>query len=421
MKKILILLLVFAAVFVFFTACANNNADSADIFDTITDAALDAMSESNLATNDNSQINSETANSDMMENTLAPEFDITAFGDIEINGEYFVPTSSMPDMTNFLEDVRYIYYKEMVVAAYKFKDESNYQGQGAMEFFNTTTGESLHIEPFEYPIVLDSLKYDKNTDSISLWTQDRVVHYIGFDSVNVNAVVVELPDYLKNVDLSNPTYSYDGLPFAGENAWWGATFEDGLALQPAEGNPSEDIFIPSTWLMDNMYFSEDTPPEFRVASFNNVQIINDGRFVVCAIAVPGSQTGHVGLYTLNTQTLEENFYFDIFVGMFADYSIINDDTIMVTGYDSGTKINVEEGTTETFLIPEETNRATYNYKDYFVSSLSDNGKIIHAGDENAPIATTSNEKTFIHQAIENYLVLVNYSDDYGVKTVLIKS
>ncbi len=418
MKKILVLLLLVAAVFVVFTACKSNNDDSVDLFGAITDAVSDTVIEENSATNNNS--NSGSTNFETSENAPAPEFDMTAFGDIEINGEYFVPTSSMPDIMSALEDVRYIYYNEMVVAAYKFANGSNYQGQGALELFNTMTGESIYLQQFDHPVVLDSLSYDKNADSISLWTEDRFMHYFGFDGVNINTIVLELPEYLKNVDLSNPTYSYDGLPFAGENAWWGATFEDGLALQPAEGNPSEDIFIPSTWLMDNMEFSQETPPEFRIASFDNVKITNEGEFVVCAIAVPGSQTGHVGLYTLNTQTLEEHFYLDIFEGMFADYRVV-DDIIMVTAYDTVTKINLADGTKETYSIPEETNKATYNYEDFYVASISDSGKTIHSGDVNAPIATTNNDRTFIHQAIENYLVLVNYSDDYGVKTVLIQS
>ncbi len=418
MKKLLTLLLTVTAVFIFLTACTNNNANNDNLAQAITDAFSDTDIKDNSAENNNST--SDTESFEVSENTQAPEFDITAFGDIEINGEYFVPISSIPDMMSILEDVRYIYYNRMVVAVYKFAYESNYQGQGAVEFFNTTTGESLYLEQFDHPIVIDSLRYDKNADSISFWTEDRFVHYFGFDSVNINSVVLELPEYLKNVDVSNPTYSYDGLPFAGENAWWGATFEDGLALQPAEGNSSEAIFIPSTWLMDNIEFSQDAPPEFRVANFDNVKITNEGKFVVCDIAVPGSQTGHVGLYTLNTQTLEEHFYLDIFEGMFADYQVL-EDTVMVTGYDTVTKINLEDGTKETFSIPEEINKATYNYKDFYVISISDNGKIIHTGDVNAPIATTSNELTFIHQVIENYLVLINYSDNYGVKTILIES
>ncbi len=418
MKKILIYLLAFSAVFIFLTACTNNNTNSDNLAQAITDGFSDTGLQDEAAANSNNN-SGDTESSQVPENTPVPEFDMTAFGDIEINGEYFVPTSSMPDMMSSLKDVRYIYYSEMVVAVYKFADESNYQGQGAVEFFNTTTGQSLYLEQFDNPVVIDSLRYEKSTDSISFWTEDRFMHYFGFDSVNINTVVLELPEYLKNVDLSNPTYSYDGSPFAGENAWWGATFEDGLALQPAEGNPSESIFIPSTWLMDNMSFAEETPPEFRLASFGNVQITNEGEFVVCAIAVPGSQTGHVGIYTLNTKTLKEHFYLDVFEGMSADYRVL-DDTIMVTGYDTVTKINIADGTRETFSIPEETGKATYNYEDFYVASLSDGGKIIHAGDINAPIAITSSERTFIHQAIENYLVLINYSDDYGIKTVLIK-
>ncbi len=415
MKKLFIFLFTVSVAFVLFTSCADNNADSVDLFDAITEAALDSVSEEDSATNNS---DSGTANTEVSENTHIPAFDMTAFGDIAISGEFFVPNPVEPDMMSFLEDVRYIYYNEMVVAAYKFADDSPYKG--AVEFFNTTTGESLYVEQFDYPVVIDSLRYDKISESISLWTEDRFIHFFGFDGVNVNTVVLELPPYLKNVDLSNHAYSYDGLPFAGENAWWGATFEDGLALQPAEGNPGEEIFIPSTWAMENVSFEKDTPPEFRVAYFSDIEITDEGRFVVCSIVKPGSQTGHVGLYTLNTQTLEEHFYLDVFEGMFADYCVI-EDTIMVTGYDTVTKINIADGTRENYSIPEETNKATHNYKDFYVESLSDSGKIIHAGDMNTPIATTSNERTFIHQVIENYLVLINYSDEYGVSTVLIKS
>ncbi len=420
MKKTLILLLITIIAFVFFTACGNSNDDT--LAGAITDAASNVASEVNPVINDDSSVNDNSVNdmpsSEISQSTDAVEFDIKAFGDIEINGEYFVPTSSEPNLMHLLYDVRYIYYNEIIVAAYEFEDESAYQG--AVEFFNPSNGQSIYWQEFEYPIVLDSVRYDKNTDSVSLWTNDRFMYYFEFDGISIHKEVFELPNYLKNVDTSNPFYSYDGVPFAKETAWWGATFEDGLALIPHEGNPSEQIFIPSTWLMDNVGFSEDTPEEFRVAVFDNVQIIDEGRVVVCAIAVPGSQTAHVGLYTLNTQTLEEQFYFDIFEGMFADYRIIDDNTIMVTGYDSCTKINIKEGTTETLSIPEENNRATYNFEEFFIASFSDSGKIIHTGDVNVPIATTSNERTFIHQAIENYLVLINYSDDYGIKTVLIK-
>ncbi len=417
MKKIFVFWLIITMIFVLFTACGTSNDDSDTLAGAITDAISNVTEEANTGTNDDNSDN-DTQSSEISESIVAPEFDMTAFEDVEINGEYFVPTPSQPDLMHLLNDVRYIYYNEIVVAAYKFEFENSYQG--AVEFFDPSNGESLYWQEFEYPIVLDSMRYDKNTDSISLWTEDRFMHYFNFDGTNINKEVFELPSYLKNVDTSNPTYSYDGVPFAGETAWWGATFEDGLALLPQEGNPNEEIFIPSTWLMDNVGFSEDTPEEFRVAFFDNVRIIDEGRVVVCAITVPGSQTAHVGLYTLNTQTLEERFYFDIFEGMFADYSITDDNTIMVTGYDSCTKIDIKEGTTETISIPEENNRATYNYEEFFIMSLSDSGKIIYKGDVNAPIATTNNEKTFIHQAIENYLVLINYSDDYGIKTVLIK-
>ncbi len=418
MKKSYAWVVILATVFVFFTACGNNSDDNSDdLAGAITDALSDVTSEVGLVADDDSS-NIDAPSSEIQESSSVPEFDMTAFGDIEITGEYFVPTSSQPDLMQSLKDVRYIYYNEMIVAAYKFDSENPYQS--AVEFFDPSNGESLYWQQFEYPIVLDGMRYEMNTDSVSLWTEDRFMHYYNFDGANINTSSFELPSYLKNVDTTNPFYSYDGLPFAEENAWWGATFEDGLALIPQEGNPSEDIFIPSMWLIFNVGFSDDTPEEFRVAFFDDVQIIDEGRFVVCAIAVPGSQTTHVGLYTLNTQTLEEQFHFEIFMGMHADYHITDDNTIMVTGYDSGTKINIREGTAEFFSVPEENNRATYNYEDFFIASLSDSGKIFHAGDINSPIATTSNENTHIHQAIENYLVLVNHSDDYGIKTVLIK-
>ncbi len=417
MKKKITICLILTTVFLFFTACKNNNDNDDTLAGALTNAISNVTSQVNSVANDDN-INSDVSSSEISESISIPEFDMTAFGDIEISGEYFVPAPSQPDLMYLLNDVKYILYNDMIVAAYKFESESTYQS--AVEFFNPLNGESLYFQQFEYPIVLDSLRYNMDTDSISLWTQDRFMHYYNYDGININTTVFELPSYLKNVDTSNPFYSYDGLPFSGENAWWGATFEDGLALIPNEGNPSEDIFIPSTWLMDNVGFSDETPEEFRFANFDNLQIIDDGNYVVCAIAVPGGQLAHVGLYTLNTQTLEEQFYFNIFDGMFADYRIFDDNTIMVTGYDSGTKINIKEGITETFSMPAENNRATFNYEDYYIESLSDNGKIFHTGNVNAPIATTSNERTFIHQAIENYLVLINYSDDYGIKTVLIK-
>ncbi len=284
-----------------------------------------------------------------------------------------------------------------------------------VETFDKGTGELIGTTTQDGELIDDSFKYDEKNNLLqySLISDNTpTISILNFNEVVNNYF---LPQSLNGIFEGIYASSFDGTPnlsnSSPSNAWWAVTNEDGIYLEPVEGNENSTIIISSDIILDNYEFntSEDYP--MPTPYFSDVKILNGGKTIVATIVSPMSQSGNVGIYTYNLETKEENFYTDVFSAMVANVNYYNDTTIIAHGYDFATVIKLDTNEVSTLKTFEFTFYHTYDYENFFDFKIKD-GKssiaMINIDNENNEILLKEfeTEINYILGITENYIVVI---------------
>ncbi len=273
---------------------------------------------------------------------------------------------------------------KIVVAYSVMSEKSPDKFETVIEFLDKSTGEKINGLTISESYVARSLEYDKKTDGVQFKTIGDFDCFIYSIDNNYNMIIHDIPENLLSEEIeqlnesnyaywqySQNIFSFDGTPEFLEsnpnNAWWAVSNSEGIFVQPIEGNQNSEFFISNEIINDEYDFPvyDDIPP----AHFSDVKLMRGGEILVATVVSPMAQSGNVGLYTLNIKTGEETWYKDIFSAMVASVDYQDDNTVVAFGYDFVTFIDLNKGEKEVLQTPEFTFFMTYDFENFFDTSL----------------------------------------------------